>query len=125
MRPEAGRGPMSEWAVALRSMLPFLASSFLLAGCATAPEPAASETESGAAASQEAGKPEAQAASWPGDLPIHQNDDGEVLCPVMGSVVASPEAAVGFQDYEGKRYYFCCGGCPESFKKDPAKYAKK
>ena len=29
-----------------------------------------------------------------------------------------------FADYKGKRYFFCCAGCPESFKKDPAKYAK-
>jgi YHS domain-containing protein len=29
-----------------------------------------------------------------------------------------------YQDYKGRRYYFCCAGCPEAFKKDPAKYAK-
>lgn len=29
-----------------------------------------------------------------------------------------------YADYKGKRYFFCCGGCPSSFKKDPAKYAK-
>jgi len=50
------------------------------------------------------------------------NDKGEALCPVMGDVVADT-ASAKYQDYEGKRYYFCCGDCPEKFKADPAKYA--
>jgi len=29
-----------------------------------------------------------------------------------------------FADYKGRRYFFCCEGCPAKFKKDPAKYAK-
>ena len=29
-----------------------------------------------------------------------------------------------FADYKGNRYFFCCAGCPEKFKKNPAKYAK-
>lgn len=29
-----------------------------------------------------------------------------------------------YADYKGRRYFFCCAGCPESFKKDPVKYAK-
>jgi YHS domain-containing protein len=29
-----------------------------------------------------------------------------------------------YADYKGNRYFFCCGGCPSAFKKDPAKYAK-
>lgn len=53
------------------------------------------------------------------------NEKGELFCPVMKSVVASKEKAVGFQDYEGKRYYFCCGMCPDKFKENPALYAKK
>lgn len=50
------------------------------------------------------------------------NANGEIVCPVMGTVIASKDKAVGHQDYEGKRYYFCCGECPEVFAKDPAKY---
>lgn len=42
-------------------------------------------------------------------------------CPVMGGAI---NKAV-YVDYEGKRIYFCCGGCPAEFKKDPAKYLKK
>ncbi|MGA8573543.1 MAG: YHS domain-containing protein [Desulfobaccales bacterium] len=30
-----------------------------------------------------------------------------------------------YVDYQGKRIYFCCSGCPAEFKKDPEKYLKK
>ena len=53
---------------------------------------------------------------------VFSNDKGEALCPVMGAPMASTEN-LKFQDYEGKRYYFCCGDCPEKFAADPAKYA--
>lgn len=53
------------------------------------------------------------------------NEKGELVCPVMKKVIASVEDAQGFQDYEGKRYYFCCAMCPPQFKKDPAKFATK
>ncbi len=29
-----------------------------------------------------------------------------------------------FADYKGRRYFFCCQGCPQTFKKNPEKYAK-
>ncbi len=29
-----------------------------------------------------------------------------------------------YADYKGRRYYFCCAGCPDAFKKNPTKYAK-
>jgi YHS domain-containing protein len=29
-----------------------------------------------------------------------------------------------FADYNGRRYVFCCEGCPAAFKADPAKFAK-
>jgi hypothetical protein len=29
-----------------------------------------------------------------------------------------------YADYKGKRYFFCCGGCPDAFKKNPASFAK-
>jgi YHS domain-containing protein len=42
-------------------------------------------------------------------------------CPVMGGTI-NKELYV---DYKGERVYFCCAGCPETFKKDPEKYMKK
>ncbi|GEM_PF-2178885 len=47
---------------------------------------------------------------------------GEVTkCPVTGKLFTvandSPKA-----DLDGKTYYFCCGGCVDKFKANPAKY---
>lgn len=44
------------------------------------------------------------------------------VCPVSGDPAPSGKA-VGFADYKGVRYYFCCGDCPAAFKANPAKYA--
>lgn len=43
------------------------------------------------------------------------------VCPVSG------KSAKGqfYTDYQGKRYYFCCPGCPPEFKADPEKYLAK
>jgi YHS domain-containing protein len=41
-------------------------------------------------------------------------------CPVMGNQI---DKSV-YVDYKGKRVYFCCAGCPETFKADPEKYLK-
>ena len=38
--------------------------------------------------------------------------------------VADATAKHMYSDYKGRRYFFCCAGCPEAFKKDPAKFAK-
>ena len=45
----------------------------------------------------------------------------QTACPVMGGPV-NPKVYV---DYHGQRVYFCCGGCPAEFRKDPAKYIAK
>jgi len=42
-------------------------------------------------------------------------------CPVMGGKIDKKFYA----DHDGKRVYFCCVGCVEPFKKEPAKYIKK
>lgn len=51
----------------------------------------------------------------------------EVACAVMkaGKVnIADATKKKMFADHKGKRYFFCCAGCPEEFAKNPAKYAK-
>ena len=50
----------------------------------------------------------------------------EVHCAVKGDMVNIKKATEEkmFADYKGNRYFFCCGGCPDAFKKDPAKFAK-
>ncbi len=52
----------------------------------------------------------------------------ELPCAVMTShKVKIADATKGnmFADFKGRRYFFCCAGCPAAFKANPAKYAKK
>ena len=58
------------------------------------------------------------------ELVVYTNEEGEALCPVMENAVPDTEAAVGYQDHEGVRYYFCCTGCPEQFAANPEQYIK-
>jgi Cu+-exporting ATPase len=44
--------------------------------------------------------------------------------PVCGMSV-DPAAAKNSCDHEGKTYYFCCGGCLQKFRADPASYLNK
>ena len=49
----------------------------------------------------------------------------EIGCAVMTAHKVNIEKATKakmFADYKGKRYFFCCAGCPAEFKKDPAKF---
>ncbi|HTQ09810.1 MAG TPA: YHS domain-containing protein [Fimbriimonadaceae bacterium] len=48
-------------------------------------------------------------------------------CAVLGTPVNIAKATKDhmYADYKGNRYFFCCGGCPDTFKKNPAKYASK
>ncbi len=45
----------------------------------------------------------------------------QTTCPVMGGAINKELYA----DYQGKRVYFCCGGCKGPFEEDPEKYLKK
>ena len=45
----------------------------------------------------------------------------QVNCPVMGGKINKEIYA----DHDGKRVYFCCNMCIDTFKKDPAKYIEK
>lgn len=42
-------------------------------------------------------------------------------CPVMGAAI---NKAV-YTDHDDKRVYFCCAGCVDTFKANPAKYLEK
>lgn len=49
----------------------------------------------------------------------------EIACPVMPDHKVDIKKATKskmFADYEGRRYFFCCAGCPDKFKADPKKY---
>jgi YHS domain-containing protein len=45
----------------------------------------------------------------------------QTTCPVMGGAI---NKAI-FVEYQGKKVYFCCAGCPETFQADPQKYLSK
>lgn len=50
-----------------------------------------------------------------------------IHCAVMPSNVVNIAKATAkhmYADVSGKRYFFCCGGCPEEFKASPAKFTK-
>ncbi len=49
----------------------------------------------------------------------------EIACAVMKDHKVNIKTATKakmYADHEGKRYFFCCAGCPDAFKKDPAKF---
>ena len=52
--------------------------------------------------------------------------DKEIKCAVQGFKISIAQATKDkmFADYKGKRYFFCCNGCPQEFKANPAKFAK-
>lgn len=45
----------------------------------------------------------------------------EAKCPISGAAAKEDK----FVEYKGGKVYFCCGGCPEKFKADSAKFASK
>ena len=46
----------------------------------------------------------------------------QTTCPVMEG---NPIDKAIFVEYEGKKVYFCCAGCPEAFLAEPEKYLAK
>lgn len=49
----------------------------------------------------------------------------EVTCPVMKKNkvnIAKATKAKLFADHKGRRYFFCCAGCPQAFKANPEAY---
>lgn len=100
-----------------------VAALFLAACQPKPPEP----TGEGAAPPPEAALPAPEAAPADPAAPaegetalVEVNRDGH--CPVMTGNKVNHKV---FADHEGKRYYFCCKGCPEKFSADPEKYIAK
>lgn len=52
-----------------------------------------------------------------------QATEEKVQCPVMKNRLLPSEAA-DKAEYNGKTYYFCCGGCKEKFLAEPEKYVE-
>ncbi|MDH4202198.1 MAG: YHS domain-containing protein [Phycisphaerae bacterium] len=45
----------------------------------------------------------------------------QTVCPVMGGKINKDV----FVEYQGKKVYFCCPGCEDTFLKEPGKYISK
>jgi YHS domain-containing protein len=59
--------------------------------------------------------------------PVSASAKKTIACPIMAKNkvdMAKATKTKMFADYKGNRYFFCCGSCPATFKKNPAKYAK-
>jgi len=52
---------------------------------------------------------------------LGESKGNQEFCPVMGNKINQEI----YTDYDGKRIYFCCSGCIDTFKKDPEKYMEK
>lgn len=46
----------------------------------------------------------------------------KATCPVAKTKAAKEDKTA---EYRGAKVYFCCGGCPDAFKKDTAKYSTR
>ena len=46
----------------------------------------------------------------------------KATCPVAKTKAAKEDKSA---EYRGAKVYFCCGGCPEAFKKDTAKFSTR
>ena len=56
-----------------------------------------------------------------GDKDFDKGFTTQTKCPLSGKDIKADVTV----DYEGKKVYFCCPGCPDGFKADPAKYTAK
>ena len=45
----------------------------------------------------------------------------QTLCPVSNKPINAEQSV----EHDGQKVYFCCGGCPKSFEKDPEKFLSK
>jgi YHS domain-containing protein len=115
----------------MKNLVLFLLLGALITGCTPTTEPApegdtnVTTDQPANDADKPATKPDEGASTGTEMSPaVYTNDKGQIVCPVMGAPTTE-EDAVGFQDYEGVRYYFCCGDCPKAFEKDPTRWIKK
>lgn len=83
-------------------------ASLGLAGCQKQTPPAPANAATAAAPEGAPGQPVAQVAE-------------QTTCPVMGGAI---DKAV-FAEYKGRKVYFCCKGCIDTFNADPEKYVAK
>lgn len=86
-------------------------------------------TASACGGSQPAPAPPASAAAPPAvAIPVKPAGEAKIgdrtRCPTSDEefVVTADSPKV---EYNGKTYYFCCGGCDQKFARDPEKYLRR
>ena len=57
-----------------------------------------------------------------GAAPAAPPTQPQLVCPVMGSAIRSPEQAWKTRDIQGVRYYLCCAECEKRLDKGPAEF---
>ena len=101
------KGRTGVWAYLVVAGL-VLGASLGLAGCQKETPKAPAKTTTAKASEATPGQPVAQVAE-------------QTTCPVMGGAIDKNI----FVEYKGKKVYFCCKGCVDTFKADPEKYVAK
>jgi P-type Cu+ transporter len=56
---------------------------------------------------------------------VTMQDAGNKVKDPVCSMTIDPTDAVGYEDYQGQRYYFCAETCQKAFQQDPERYAKQ
>jgi YHS domain-containing protein len=64
-----------------------------------------------------------QTSSQPLQSTAQSVDAGNKFCPVSGRPIGVMGPGVT-QEYNGKIYHLCCGGCISTFQSNPEKYSK-
>ena len=97
----------------------FACLSFALVGCASEEAPADDAEETAVTS------PAGESTEGETQLVDFTNEDGKLVCPMMGSVIENKEDAVGWVEHDGVNYAMCCAPCMETGSKNPELVAQK
>lgn len=100
----------------IMSVLLLVGTVVFFAGCKKQEEPMAPEGQHSDMNMEQADQAAKETIAKADDTTTEQT-----LCPVMGNPIDKDV----FVEYEGKKVYFCCQACVDTFKADPEKYLSK
>lgn len=94
---------------------------FLAAPACNDPAGTLTPARSGPATHDHSGHDHGQTHTTSGSPSVQPATAKQTLCPIMGEEIDASVSVV----HEGRKVYFCCEDCIDTFKKDPAKYLAK
>ena len=94
-------------------VLAVVSGAYFMAGCSQGTDGTSGQAAQSAPAASQAGGGSGQSGA--------EQEVTQEVCPVMGGEINKDL----YVEYEGRRIYFCCKGCPGKFKENPEKYVKK